>query len=437
MSPRAFAAPIVAGALLCALNIALAQPTSTEKRIVAAAQAESGTVLRLVETLVNINSGTMNPQGVERVGAVMTAQLTDLGFVTHWVPMQAVNRGGHLIAEHKGRGRGKRILLIGHLDTVFERDSPFQSYVRRGDVIEGPGVNDMKGGLAIMVAALRAMQTAGALRDARITIVLTGDEERPGVPQSVARADLLAAARSSDVALEFEPLARENNHDMGSISRRSSSSWLLTATGRSGHSAQIFSTQAGYGAGYELARILDEFRREAREDGATFSVSLVLGGDTAALNNADTGGTATGKTNIIAAKAIARGDLRALSNEQRDRIESKMRSIVARHLSGTDANIEFSDSYPAMAPTAGNRKLLALLNDVNRDLGLDPMPELDPLKRGAGDIAFVTDRLDGLVGLGAAGEGAHSVGETASVASFDRQIKRAALLMTRLVNSKP
>jgi glutamate carboxypeptidase len=432
-SSHAFTRSIAVGILLCTSSgAAHAQLSPVEKRIVAAAEAENSTVLQLVETLVNINSGTMNPQGVEHVGAVMAAQLQELGFDTHWVTMQAVNRAGHLIAEHKGRGRGKRILLIGHLDTVFEKDSPFQSYVRRGEVIEGPGVNDMKGGLAIMVAALRAMKTAGTLRNANIIIVLTGDEERPGLPHSVSRADLLTAAQSSDVALEFESLARENDRDMGSISRRSSSTWTLTASGRTGHSSRIFSAEAGYGAAYELARILDEFRREAGDQGATYSVSLVVGGDTASLNDADTGGSATGKTNIIAAKAIARGDLRTLSNEQRDGIESKMQSIVARHLPGTGATLEFSDSYPAMPPTEGSRRLLALLNKVNGDLGFDPMPEFDPLKRGAGDIAFVTDRLDGLVGLGAAGEGAHAPGETASVASFGRQIKRAAMLMSRL-----
>jgi glutamate carboxypeptidase len=118
------------------------------------------------------------------------------------------------------------------------------------------------------------------------------------------------------------------------------------------------------------------------------------------------------------------------------RIEEKMRAIVADHLPGTDAKIEFGESYPAMAPTAGSRALLAQLNGVNRDLGLSEMGELDPMKRGAGDIAFVAPYTDGLVGTGAAGAGEHAVGETSDLTSYPRQEKRAAILMARLSRAK-
>jgi glutamate carboxypeptidase len=406
--------------------------TSAEKRVVAAAESQTGFAIELLEKLVNVNSGTMNLEGVEQVGRMMRAELEPLGFKVRWVPMSSVGRAGHLIAEHAGTGRGKRMLLIGHLDTVFEKDSPFQRYERRGDIAEGPGVNDMKDGLSIMVSALRAMKSAGTLAPAHITIVLTGDEERPGKPHSVSRADLLAAADRSDVALEFESLAREDGKDMGSIARRSSSSWMLTVTAQSGHSSGVFSDRAGYGANYELARILDAFRRELREPNATFNAGIVLGGSAAEWNAAETGGSASGKTNVIPAVATARGDLRTLSNDQTERMRKKMQEIVAQSLPGTSAKISFDDGYPAMPPTEGSRKLLVTLNDVNEALGLPRMAELDPLKRGAGDIAFVAGKVDGLIGFGAAGEGAHAPGETVELTSFDRQVKRAAVLMTRL-----
>ena len=160
-------------------------------------------------------------------------------------------------------------------------------------------------------------------------------------------------------------------------------------------------------------------------------MGLILGGSSAEINKAETGGTATGKPNIIAATAVARGDLRTLSNEQTARMEAKMRAIVAQNLGGATATFEMTEGYPAMAPTEGSRKLLGRLNEVNKDLGLAPMAELDPLKRGAGDISFVADKLDGLIGLGAAGEGSHAPGETLEIKSLDRQTKRAAILMSR------
>jgi glutamate carboxypeptidase len=409
---------------------------AAEQRIVTAAAAEDDRAIAFLETLVNINSGTMNFAGVEHVGRLMAAELQPLGFATHWHSMSAVSRAGHLIAEHRGSGRGKRLLLIGHLDTVFEQDSPFQHYQRRGNVAEGPGVCDMKGGLAIMVGALRALKTTDALRAANVTIVLDGDEENAGSPLSVSRADLIEAAKNADVALEFEALATKDGHDMGSVSRRGAVDWTLRTSAASGHSSEIFSAAAGFGASYELARILDGFRRELREPNATYNVGLVLGGSDAALNGDVTGGSARGKGNVIAAQGIARGDLRTLSNEQTARLEEKMRAIVADHLQGTDAQIQFDEGYPAMAPTAGNRTLLARLNEINVALGLEPMAELDPLERGAGDISFVTDKIDGLVGFGAVGQGSHAPGETADLSSFDRQIKRTALMIERLSQAR-
>ncbi|MBS0388008.1 MAG: M20/M25/M40 family metallo-hydrolase [Proteobacteria bacterium] len=403
-----------------------------ERRIVAAAAAENDRSIELLEKLVNINSGTMNFAGVERVGRIMMAELAPLGFQVEWRPMSAVGRAGLVLATHHAGGHGKRVLLIGHLDTVFEPDSPFQRYERRGNIAEGPGVNDMKDGLAIMVGALRALHATGALERADVTIVLAGDEEDAGSPESQARADLVAAARQADVALEFEALATKNGHDMGTIARRSDIGWTLRTTAQSGHSSGVFSAEAGFGANYELTRIIDAFRRELREPNATYNVGLLIGGASAAINADGVSASASGKTNVIAAQGIAKGDLRTLSNAQTERMVARMRAIVADHLPGTNATLEFDEGYPAMAPTAGNRALLARLNEINAALGLEPMGELDPMERGAGDISFVADKLDCLVGFGAVGQGSHAPGETVELPSFDRQIKRTALLIERL-----
>ena len=421
-------------ACLAACALAFTGPASAaglsgvERRMVAAVDASQDAQLGLLEQLVAINSGTMNFAGVEAVSRRLEPEFRGLGFEVRWSPMAEAGRAGHLIAPHTGSGKGRRMLLIGHLDTVFEPDSPFKGYVRSGNTVTGPGVNDMKGGIVIMLGALQAMKAAGTLKDADITVVLTGDEERMGKPTTIARRDLIEAARRSDLALDFEGLATENGADMGSIARRSSSTWTLRVKAKPGHSSGIFSDNAGYGAIFELSRILDTFREDLREPNATYSVGLVLGGANADLNATATGGKASGKSNIIAAEALAIGDLRTLSNAQTERLKAKMASIVQTSLPGARASLEFTEGYPAMPPTEGSRRLLAQLNGVNRDLGYPEMAELDPLRRGAGDIAFVSDIVD----VGAGGQGAHAPGETMDIPAMRRQTRRAALLMSRL-----
>jgi len=298
-------------------------------------------------------------------------------------------------------------------------------------------VGDDKGGMVVMLAALRAMQAAGTLKDANIEIHLTGDEEDAGDPIALSRADLVAAGKRSDIALDFEGLVRDRGADMGSVARRSSESWTVTTTGKANHSSGIFGAESGDGAIYELARILHRFRTELPEPNLTFSVGLVAGGQEVSLGDGGIRASTSGKTNIIAASAVARGDLRTLSPEQAARVKAKMEAIVADHAPGTGARLDFDPGgYPAMAPTEGNLALLAKLNGVNRDLGLAEMAALDPLKRGAGDISFVAADVDSLAGLGPYSTGDHAPGETLELPSIARQATRAAILMSRLAAEK-
>jgi glutamate carboxypeptidase len=413
---------------------ATAAPSPAERRMIAAVDAEQGRSLALLEKMVNQNSGSLNIPGVTAVGKMMRTELEPLGFTVEWIDMRETGRAGHLVARHKGSGRGKKMLLIGHLDTVFEPDSPFQKWTRKGNWGAGPGAADDKGGMVVMLAALRAMKAAGTLSQADIEIVLTGDEEDSGNPIEIARRDLIAAGKRADVALDFEGLVTDAGRDMGSIARRSSGSWTVEVKAKGGHSSGIFSTGSGNGAIYELARIIDAFRREAREDKLTFNVGMIGGGDSVKLDEGRIRAAVTGKTNIIAATAVARGDLRAIDQGQIDRTRAKMRAIVARSLPGATASITFDeDGYPPMAVKPGSVALLAKLNAVNADLGLPPMEALDPVKRGAADISFVAPDVDGGInGLGPASRGDHSPDEAVDIASMWRQAKRAAILMSRL-----
>ena len=421
-------------ALLTVLPAAAqAQLSPAEQRMSQVVEQETERSIALLERLINQNSGTLNLEGVAAVGRMVRAELEPLGFDVEWIDMRETGRAGHLVATHRGNGRGKRVLLIAHLDTVFEADSPFQAFSREGNRGIGPGIGDDKGGIVVIVAAMRAMHAAGTLEDADVTIVLTGDEERPGAPLEVARRALVEAGRNADAALEFENVAREDGRDFGTVARRSSTSWTLRTTGRTGHSSGVFSPNLGYGAIYEMARILDAFRRELPEPNLTYNVGMIAGGTPAAMDESGERFTASGKTNIVAETAVARGDIRTLSAEQEQRVRARMQAIVAQHLPHTNAELVFAeDGYPPMSPTEGNRALLERLNAVNRDLGLPEMAEYDPARRGAADSSFVAGDVDTLAGLGVAGGSAHAPGEWIELDSLPRQATRAAILITRL-----
>jgi glutamate carboxypeptidase len=186
-----------------------------------------------------------------------------------------------------------------------------------------------------------------------------------------------------------------------------------------------------------MARILDAFRRELPEEGLTYSPGLVLGGATTQANSDATGGSATGKANVIAASTLANGDIRTLNNEQTQRVEDKMRKIVAEHLPQTNATITFDEGYPAMAATDAGRALMRQWSDASVALGLGPVAEGGVMTRGAGDIAFAAPYTAGLVGVGMLGEGYHAEGEKGYLDSLAPQAKRNAVLMERLTHVQP
>ncbi|MBX3592969.1 M20/M25/M40 family metallo-hydrolase [Sphingomonas sp.] len=428
--------PVLCAAVALHIALPASAQTAAERKMADTVAAETDRNVALLQRLVDQNSGSLNLDGVRKVGAMVRTELEPLGFQVEWIDMAETGRAGHLIATHKGNGRGKRVLMIAHLDTVFEPESPFTKFVRDGDRASGPGIGDDKGGIVVIVAAMRAMQAAGTLKNADIKIVFTGDEERTGAPLAIARRDLIAAGKWADVALEYENLAREGGQDKGTVARRSSTNWTLTTTGKPGHSSAVFGAGLGYGAAYELVRILDEFRRTLPEADLTFNVGVMAAGTPATLADNGYQMRASGKTNIIAETGIARGDLRALTPEQEAKTRAAMEAIVTRNLPGTTAKIAFQEGYPPMAPTAGNRALFARLNAVNRDLKLPIMTEIEPSKRGAADSAFVAADVDTLAGLGVAGGGAHAEGEWVDLTSIPLQALRSAAFISRLVAEK-
>ena len=410
-----------------------AELDTTEQEIAAWVDENLEAAISLLEETVNIGSGTMNHAGVRKVGNVMARELEAAGLDTRWIDMpEEVNRAGHLFARHDGN-KGPRILMIGHLDTVFEADDDFQSFVREGNIARGPGVDDMKSGNVIILYALKALKAAGVFDDFSVVVAYTGDEEKSGAPLSVSRKDLIEAGRWADIALGFEAAVSYDGSDWATIARRSSSSWTLTVTGRQAHSSGIFGEDVGAGAIFEAARILNGFYEQVRgEEHLTFNAGTIQGGTDVEFDAQQNRGSTFGKNNVVPRTVVVSGGMRTISAEQLERAREGMRKIVARSLPHTSAVITFEDRYPAMPPTDGNRRLQVLLSDVNQALGRGAMPALDPSRRGAADISFVAPYTDALAGLGALGEGGHTPNESLELDSMALAVKRAAILIYRL-----
>jgi glutamate carboxypeptidase len=416
---------LLAALLTLGASSAQAGLDRTERAIARQAAAGQPDAEALLARVVDIESPTENLAGVRAVGDVFAAGLREIGFSTRWVELPAaMKRAGHLVAESSGT-KGKRLLLLGHLDTVLSGER----FRREGTRAYGTGTADIKGGAVVMLQALEALHAAGALEDRRITVMLTGDEEDAGMPIADTRGPMIELAKQSDAALSFEAAI----DGTATIGRRGINSWTLEVKGETGHSSGIFGEERGSGAIYEAARILAAIQAElGNEKYLTINPGVIVGGTKAALD--DYRGTAEGKTNVIAPTAIARGDFRYISLEQERSVRERMQAIVERHLPRTQATLRFDEgAYPPMTPTPGNEELLKVLDGASRDLGLGPVAALDPADRGAGDIGFIAHMLPCLDGLGSGGGGnSHAPGESTDLATLTPMAQRAAVLIHRL-----
>ncbi|QDQ25062.1 M20 family metallopeptidase [Chitinimonas arctica] len=388
--------------------------------------------LATLEKLVNINSGSTNPAGVIAVGEVLKPEFEALGFEVKWHALPAEMRHAGSLVATRPDGSGKKILLIGHLDTVFSPASRFQRFIRSGDKASGPGVIDDKGGVVTLLHALKALHAEGLLKRSNIVVVLTGDEEQSAKPTSISRKALMDAAEGAEVALEFEFSLAD---DSAVVARRGIGEWLLRSSGTSAHSSTIFSPKVGVGAVFELAHMLDTMRTQLADiPGLTFNPGLIMGGSELEEDAENGRGTVTGRKTVVAQTALAHGDLRFIDGAQMASTQARMRGIVANSLAGAHSTIEFKDGIPAMADTAANRALLQQYHEVSEALGYGPVRAVPPTARGAADISFVADKIKAnLAGLGPAGTGAHTESETIWLDSLPKATSRAAILIYRLL----
>ena len=397
------------------------------------AQLDESTVL--LKQLVNINSDTMNFAGVQQVGMLLKQKYDALGFSTQWLDGSEFNRAGHLIATYESTSHpdAAKILLIGHLDTVFAKDDDFKTITElANNRIAGPGITDMKGGDVIMLAALQALQKQGLLQQLNIKVVMTGDEESSGKPLSESKQALIDAAVWADIALGFED--GDSNIATAVTSRRGSVNWTLTVEGKPAHSSQIFTDENGDGAIFEAARILNEFRVQLRHEKLlTFNPGLIAGGTRVTQQGDKSNYGVFGKTNVIAKDTLIKGEIRATSPEQLEQAKAMMQTIVSQNLRHTSAVLEFQPGYPPMAQTPANLDLLALYSQVSEDLGYGIITAVNPRNAGAADISFAASHVDmSLDGLGLMGSGGHTKDEIADMSSFAKNMQKAAILIYRL-----
>lgn len=423
--------------LICVSGTLLtAQVDKKEKALIASIDKHNAYHTELLKELVNINSGTINLEGVKAVGQKLMTEFEALGMETQWLDGSAFNRAGHLVAKTKSskHTKGPKFLLIGHLDTVFEPDSPFQTYQMLNDsIMKGPGVADMKGGDVIILLALKALKEAKLLDKIQIQVVMTGDEEKSGRPIDLSKQALVEGAKWADIALAFENADGDPKTIV--VSRRGSAGWKLNVKGNAAHSSQVFTEKVGVGAIYEASRILNEFYLQlSKEENLTFNPGVILGGTSTTFRDIESGGSAFGKSNVVAQQVTVSGDIRAVSLKQLADAKDIMQQIVTENYPGTTAEIIFAEGgYPPLAPSNGNFELLNKYSQVSIDLGFGKVAPVNPRNAGAADVSFTSGYVDMAIdGMGLSGADDHTINETGNLNRLSVQAKRAAVLMYRI-----
>jgi glutamate carboxypeptidase len=358
--------------------------------------------------LVNQDSGTHDRDDVNRVGAVLAEKLVGLGFAVTPVPQREF--GDHLLAEKPGTGP-KRLLFVGHFDTVFPAGTARQRPFRIADGrAYGPGVYDMKGGLAVLLYALRAHREAGtrAWAETHVAIVFNSDEERLSL---TSRPLIEAQARRAHAVGILEPARPGGEYVMA---RKGAGTFTLEVEGKTSHAG--LQPELGASAIHDLARkIADLSALTDFETGTTINVGVVRGGE---------------RPNVVADRAYAEIDLRVWTPEEATRMTAVIRAIAeVVRVPGTRARLTGGVQFPPWPPgLPGTTRLLELMRAAGRDIGLD----VQAIRTGGGSdgnhTAHVAPTIDG---LGPQGSRAHSEEEFIELPTLLERTKMVALFLDR------
>ena len=361
----------------------------------------------LLEELVLIQSYSYNKAGVDRVSARIAGEMSGMGFSCTFSRSDTL--GDTLIARSPGHTGGKKqILIVGHMDTVFPEDSPFNWYKETKTQCFGPGVADMKGGLVVGIYAIKALIHAKRLKDLPVTFIFNSDEEigSPSSKELIAR-----EAEQSAQAYVLEAGGLSNEIVTG---RKGNFSVDLTISGKAGHAAFAGPDKAS--AILELAhKTLEIEKLNAPEKGVSANVGTVHGGI---------------GSNTVPDRAAAALDFRFLNPEDARQIKERFTRIAqTQTVPGTSSELNIRSSRPAMPQSPGNVRLFEEIRAIARDLGVTISQEL---RQGVSDANIIAGKGIPVVdGLGPVGAKDHSEEEYIDRASL---LERSLLFAHVLAN---
>lgn len=357
--------------------------------------------LRLLESMVNMDSPSLEKALVDRFARFVGQQFEAIGGSVEYI--SSARFGDHVLARF-GDSTGKPVLLLGHTDTVFERgDAERRPFRIQDGRATGPGVFDMKGGIALMLAALRALKPLPR----SVAVLLTSDEE-VGSPSS--RELIEREAYAAHAVLVMEPSLPGGGLK---TSRKGVGRFTIKAAGRAAHTG--IDPERGINAIEEIAhQVLGLQRLSDPARGTTVTVSVVQGGT---------------RVNVVPAEAGLEADVRISNNEEAARITEAMHALRP-HVTGASLQLRGGINRPPMERTSDIARLFALARDISAEMGITLE---EGSTGGASDGNFTSAiGIPTLDGLGPIGRGAHSLDEYVEVDSLPERAALIAELIRRV-----
>lgn len=373
--------------------------------VIAYIDAHGEEQLEFLIRLCEQNSYSFNPDGVNKVGEMIVENMNGIMPVHEVVTFEKVG-GTHIFrsSEHE-----KSIYLVGHMDTVFPPEHEFQACAMKGDVLTGPGVGDMKGGLVVIIYALKALHHVGVLRELKISTIFNSDEE---IGSKYSRPIMEREREKAAMCLVTECAGLENQIV---ISRNGKMGARMNSFGKPQH--------VSVGNHEKSSAILEAARKiidiEALNDiypGVSLNIGKVSGGL----------GPAT-----IAAEAEAYIDIRWEHEEHKDRLIANVESIVGQQaLAGCHSEFEVLNWRPSMPYTGRNQELIDIIQSAAGEIGQQVPTEH---RRGSSDANyFGSAGVPTVDGLGPISQWDHTADEYISIPSLSDRTRLLASVLLRL-----
>ena len=364
-------------------------------------------MLLLIEKLVNIDSGSHNKTGIDKIGEILSEEYEKLGFKIEVVKEE--NNGDNLLIQHMD-SEGTNLIAVAHMDTVFkDGTASVRPFKIEGKRAYGPGVIDMKSSQVALLYALKALKENDKQSFKDVRIVLNSDEE---IGSGTSRHLIEREAEGKKYALIMEPARKD-----GSLvsSRRGGGRYTIAVKGKAAHSG--IEPQNGISAIEELAyKIIQLHALTNHSEGINVSVGIIEGGES---------------VNTIAPSAVAHVDVRISKIEQSEFIDEKIREICSRSdIEGTTIELSGGLNRPPMVKNKETIDFLDIIKEVGNEVGIN----IVDIGTGGGSDASFTSAIGvpTVDGLGPVGGNPHSVDEYLEVPTLVERTNLLAELIERL-----